>query len=70
MTTSRPVELDVDRLSCSGGIDLTHGPDAGFSVGDDRIRGWRDEVRTAVRDGMATLSSLVPHVIDELSGSA
>lgn len=46
------VDLDADQLwalDLLGGIDLTHGPGAGFLHSEDQIRGWRDEVRARRR---------------------
>lgn len=46
------VDLDADQLwalGLLGGIDLTHGPGAGFVHSEDQIRGWRDEVRARRR---------------------
>ena len=46
------VDLDADQLwalELLGGIDLTHGPGAGFLHSEGQIRGWRDEVRARRR---------------------
>ncbi len=67
----RPVPGIAEALRASG---LSAGAvDAGISRGLVGVSGSTLVVnlagsRAAVRDGMATLSSLVPHVIDELSG--
>jgi molybdenum cofactor synthesis domain-containing protein len=67
----RPIPGIGEALRSSG---LAAGAvDAGISRGLVGISGSTLVVnlagsRAAVRDGMATLSSLVPHVIDELSG--
>ena len=67
----RPVPGIAEALRSSG---LAAGAlDAGISRGLVGISGSTLVVnlagsRAAVRDGMATLSALVPHVIDELSG--
>ncbi|WP_019819004.1 MogA/MoaB family molybdenum cofactor biosynthesis protein [Saccharomonospora saliphila] len=67
----RPVPGIAEALRASG---LSAGAvDAGISRGLVGISGSTLVVnlagsRAAVRDGMATLSALVPHVIDELSG--
>ncbi|MEV6444689.1 hypothetical protein [Amycolatopsis sp. NPDC051716] len=42
------VDLAADQLwalELLGGIDLTHGPGAGFLHNEEQIRAWRDEVR-------------------------
>ena len=67
----RPVPGIAEALRASG---LAAGSiEAGVSRGVAGVSGSTLVVnlagsRAAVRDGMATLSSLVPHVIDELSG--
>lgn len=67
----RPIPGIAEALRSSG---LAAGAiDAGVSRGLVGVSGSTLVVnlagsRTAIRDGMATLSTLVPHVIDELSG--
>ncbi|HEX4705244.1 MAG TPA: MogA/MoaB family molybdenum cofactor biosynthesis protein [Pseudonocardiaceae bacterium] len=67
----RPIPGIAEALRASG---LAAGAvDAGISRGLVGVSGSTLVVnlagsRAAVRDGMATLSALVPHVIDELSG--
>jgi hypothetical protein len=46
------IDLDEDQLwalELLAGIDLTHGPGAGFLHDEEQIRGWRDEVRARRR---------------------
>ncbi|SEF27598.1 hypothetical protein SAMN05421837_103951 [Amycolatopsis pretoriensis] len=41
-------DLGADQLwalDLPGGIDLTHGPGAGYLHSEEQIRRWRDEVR-------------------------
>ena len=66
----RPIHGIAEALRASG---LAAGADAGISRGLVGVSGSTLVVnlagsRSAVRDGMATLSALVPYVIEQLSG--